>query len=656
MWRKLENSRRDGQGSPAVRGGVMTDPSHARPRIGLAALLLLVLLIPHAAAQTPSEHEQHHPPPSPTAPTNQPPSPSMPSQPESPMSGMMRLPPLPPQALYPSLMALPELTPEVRAQLEALANERLRTGTALMLTAVERLTAAAGNNDPSAMQAAASEIREGLAQIETAAGTRRALAARRAPRDIALDWFRREMSLVPPAAAPMPRGPLGLTWFHTISMLILVAFAVTMVTFYFHKMRRAAALLTALAKEPGPASGGTAPPADEGSGGLPVGVSRPAPPQTAPPADRADARPAVWSGLPRVVAIVPETSDVTAFRLAMPDSGELPFRHFPGQYVNLFVDIDGKVTRRAYTIASSPTHPQYIEITAKREPFGVASGHLHERIQMGDALRIEGPHGYFVFTGSEADSVVLIGGKAGITPLMSIIRYLTHQAWRGDIVLLYACKTASDVICRDELASLQRRHPNLHVVTTLTREEMLGMRTGRVTAALLAEFVSDIATRRVHICGPRPMIDAVKQMLAEAGVRPAQITTENFGTETRSPAAAAMRAVPPSPPDASPPALPGHVAAVRSTHTISTAPTVTFARSQKTVPAIRENTVLDVAEVAGLEIDSACPSGTCGSCKVRLRSGDVTMEVDDALEPEDRAVNVILACQAKPSSDVVVEA
>ena len=67
-------------------------------------------------------------------------------------------------------------------------------------------------------------------------------------------------------------------------------------------------------------------------------------------------------------------------------------------------------------------------------------------------------------------------------------------------------------------------------------------------------------------------------------------------------------------------------------------------------------TLLDIAELAGVDIDSACRSGTCGSCKVPLQSGHVTMEVDDALDAEDKALNLILACQAKPVGDVVVEA
>ena len=625
-------------------------------RSGLAVLLVLTVNV-ITGAQTPAEHEEHHPQAPETNPSparDQPSPPSPPTQQGGDMNDMMRLPPLPPQAIYPSLMALPELTPKLRAELERAADEQMKSGTALMLAALQRMTQAAAANDYSAMQEAAAQVREGLAQFESGTSTRRALAERRTPRDIALNWFRTEMNLLPLDTTRAPRGPFGLTWFHVISMVILVAFAGTMVTLYFHKMRRAEALLAALAKS-GP-EGGSSPPSGTIAGGRSpdsaAGSAGPPSPQGS--ARVAQVRP-VWEGELRVTAIVPETADVTTFRLATPDGGPLPFHHLPGQYLNLLVDIDGNTTKRAYTIASAPGHETYVEITAKREPFGVVSGYLHDRMQLGDHLRMNAPHGSFVFTGVEADDVVLIGGGVGITPLMSIIRHLTDQGWGGEIVLLYSCKTASDVIYRDELQSLQRGHSNLRVVLTLTREEVPGVRAGRLNAALLADTVPGIAARRVHVCGPPPMIAAVKQMLAELRVPANQIKTENFGTETRSPAAVAARVVPPAPPEAAPAALPGHVG-VAAAPQGDAVPAITFSRSKKTIPAMPDKTVLDIAELAGVDIDSACRSGTCGSCKVPLQTGRVTMAVEDALEPEDRALNLILACQAKPVGAVVVEA
>ncbi len=84
--------------------------------------------------------------------------------------------------------------------------------------------------------------------------------------------------------------------------------------------------------------------------------------------------------------------------------------------------------------------------------------------------------------------------------------------------------------------------------------------------------------------------------------------------------------------------------------------TITFKNSGKTAQwdGSHEN-LLELAEENGIEIDTECEAGVCGTCKVRLLSGDVEMEVDDGLEDEDREQNMILPCVAVPKSDIVLE-
>ena len=94
----------------------------------------------------------------------------------------------------------------------------------------------------------------------------------------------------------------------------------------------------------------------------------------------------------------------------------------PGQFVSLTVRPEGEPVTRSYTIASSPTQPDYCEITVKREDQGVVSGYLHQLVHVGELLQIMGPAGRFTFTEPDGDSVVLIAGGVGVTPFMSIIR------------------------------------------------------------------------------------------------------------------------------------------------------------------------------------------------------------------------------------------
>src|SRR5262245_24529569 len=160
----------------------------------------------------------------------------------------------PAKELYPSLMTLPELTPERRAEVERQADERMRSGTALLSRALDRLAGATPANDYAAMQEATAQMREGLALFESGLAARRALAEGKAPRDIALQWFKREMNLVSPGEPERRVGPFGLSWFHFFLMVVLVGFAAAMLWMYFRKMRRAADLLKRLT-DSGPVAG-----------------------------------------------------------------------------------------------------------------------------------------------------------------------------------------------------------------------------------------------------------------------------------------------------------------------------------------------------------------------------------------------------------------
>jgi ferredoxin-NADP reductase/DMSO/TMAO reductase YedYZ heme-binding membrane subunit len=377
---------------------------------------------------------------------------------------------------------------------------------------------------------------------------------------------------------------------------------------------------------------------------------RVAPPATTP------ARSKSWAGQLRVVQVFEETSEVRTFRLtSVAGTTPLPFDFLPGQFLSLTLLIDGQRVRRSYTIASAPTRTGYCELTVKRESRGLASRHLHEAVKAGDLLEVRGPAGRFTFTGAEAGSIVLVAGGVGITPLMAQIRYLTDLSWPGDIYLVLSVKTERDIIFRDELDALQRRHPNLHVTVTLTRADgsaWSGER-GRITSALLARAVPQIATRRVHVCGPTEMTDPARQMLRDLGVPDESIRVESFASPSRGAVSTAAPAIGErADATVTPAATPGEVAKVGEAGET----TVTFARSGKTAAVAAGQTVLEAAEALGIKINYECRAGICGQCKTALLAGHVVMDAQDALDAMDRASNLILCCQARCIDQVVVEA
>lgn len=552
----------------------------------------------------------------------------------------------PPRELYPEMMRLEAIPPEQRDQLLSRARERRTEGSRRLADGLEAIDQAIRTGDAVALTDALAEARAGLDELESGLATSQAIEAGAEPRTVALSWFRDQLRIgaTDPAAPP---GPFGLGWFHAFAMSLLALFAVVMIAMYFHKMRRAAALLSALTGSSGPPPPST-PPAASPAVGSPVAESSTPPPSS----PLANASP--FDGLRktgacgrckdpcsvrvRVARIFEETSGVKTFRLVPLEEGPLPFDFLPGQFLNVIVPADGAkpaTTKRSYTIASSPTQAAHCEITVKREPDGVVSRYLHDSIREGSEIRISAPYGRFSFTGSEAESIVLIGGGVGITPLMSVIRYLTDRSWPGEIVLFFCFRTPADFIFREELERLQRRHANLRVIATASKSEgtAWGGRTGRLSAELVREIVPDIATRLVHLCGPKAMMDATRAFLLDLGVPRERIRFESFGPAT---------------PLLAPKPIDAVVAA--------TLPTISFARSKKSAPLPPDRTVLDIAESVGVEIEWSCRSGTCGSCVVKLLSGEVSMEVEDGLDDEDRAAGMILACQARATANIAVEA
>jgi len=557
--------------------------------------------------------------------------------------------------IYPSLMTLPALTAEKRAEIEALASQQISEGMGRLAIGDESLHRAtrAGNN--AVMQESVGMMHEGLDELGAGIAARRVLSEGKAPRNLALDWFKREMSLASPIASEEPRTLLGVTLFHLFTMALLIAFALAMLAMYFFKMRRAAALFGRLDPDNGPPPPGGLPPPSaptSSSPAAPPSPAAPAPgtpvasalPPAGPAAVSASQTPSAppltanWRGQLRIGSIVAETPNVKTFRL-LPSSGNslMPFTFVPGQFLNVAFGIGGARMNRSYSFSSSPTQRDHVDLTIRREPRGAVSRHINDLLKVGDQIEAGGPVGRFTFTGTEADSIVLIGGGVGITPMMSITRYLTERSWAGDIFFIYVCRTPTDFMFANEVAALQRVNPKLHVAVTMSRPEGTDWKgpRGHLTKELLMQTVPNIASRRIHLCGPPSMMESTKTILAELGVPLDQVKTEAFGATKPTPAAPGTTAKPIAP---------------------ASGPLVTFSKNNKSAKIHIDQTVLELSEELGIGIEFSCRVGTCGICKVKMTSGEVEMAVEDALDADDKANNIILACQAKPKGDIAVEA
>lgn len=549
-------------------------------------------------------------------------------------------------AFFSQLLAFPKLDEAARQRVASQASERVAGGLAMINAAASegaRATTIAERLD------AARRLREGTDMFRAGSVAQGALGGLEPPREVGLTWFRDQLDIDETSSGHASHW-FGISPSHLLLMVFLALVSATLIALQMFRLRRIGAIVGAAGKTPVPAGPAAAPAvvAKLAVPPAPEAVTL-APSNAAAPAGASLRKPKSWAGQLRVVQIVRETPTALTFRLADPAADRLPFDFLPGQFLQVEVEPEaGKAARRSYTIASSPTQRAYVELTVKREEQGVVSRHLHDKVVAGDLLKVSGPFGAFTFTGTDAESIVLIAGGVGITPMMSVLRYLTDTAWKGEIFFLYGARSTEEFIFREEIERLEQRFPNLHVIATMQRSPgtvWLGPE-GPITKEMILAAVPDIASRRIHMCGPPAMMGAMRTELAELGVPEAQLHTEAFGPASLPAHPEELEVVP------APPPAPEHTAEP------AVAPgTVTFSVSGVSAALPANETVLEAAEGAGVEIPYACRAGTCGACVVKLLKGEVTMEVETGLAPADKAQGYVLACQAKGTgTPLVVEA
>lgn len=332
-----------------------------------------------------------------------------------------------------------------------------------------------------------------------------------------------------------------------------------------------------------------------------------------------------------VLAVVDETPTIRTIRLARPDG----FEFEPGQFLTVRVRVDGHEYARCYSLSSAPEARGYLEVSVRRQ--GLVSNALHASMRPGSTLSIKGPLGQFKYPSDDDRPLVLLAGGIGITPLVSMLRHMVASAPTRPVTLLYAARSEEDFAFRDELAGLARRHPQfrLHLAVSggVGGPDLYA---GHIDEALLRATVPDLSHSICFICGPAPMIESMKTLLASAGVPPGQIRHEVFNA-----AVAVSAEAPPKAPSA------------RSSSRAA-AYEMTCARVGKRVRIGAGQTLLEAAEAADVPVESLCRAGVCGTCRVHVDAGDVTCD-SDTLGPEDQEQGFVLACVTTVRSDCTVD-
>lgn len=352
----------------------------------------------------------------------------------------------------------------------------------------------------------------------------------------------------------------------------------------------------------------------------------------------------VWEGQNTqlyVTEIIPETHDSYTFRF----QGDplCRFVYYPGQFCTLVLDIDGKKVVRSYTISSTPSRPYSLEITVKRVPGGLVSNWLPDNLRVGSKVEISGPRGKFrMEPGKVPPKVLLLGAGSGVTPAMSMARWLCDVAADVDINFFNSVRSPNDIIFEKEIEMMTQRFKLFSASNvTSTRESSKAWTglSGRVSRKMFELLVPDLHEREVFMCGPEGYMEAVKGILRDLDFNMSKLHLESFGgvrTSKDKPAPVGTTA------ESSEAAATGDL-------------DVQFARSGKSVKSSSSAVLLDIAEENDVEIGYACRMGSCGECKAKVLEGDVDMESDDGLEEADKKQGYVLTCVAKPKTNVVLD-
>ncbi|MGW4534210.1 ferredoxin reductase [Nocardia sp. NPDC004340] len=260
--------------------------------------------------------------------------------------------------------------------------------------------------------------------------------------------------------------------------------------------------------------------------------------------------------------------------------------HVAGQYVQIGVVIDGVRHTRCYSpVNADGRRDRHIELTVKAHPQGLVSNYLHDNAIPGMVVDLEPAAGVFHLPATRPEAVVLISGGSGITPVLSMLRTLANEGYRGRILFLHYNRSPEFVPHREELEAIAMQHGNVRVEFRYP-ETQRHANFGYDELEALAPW---FPTAQTYLCGPPGLMNAVRTVYEAEQLGP-RLHSEEFTLTTA--------VVDPSDAEGK----------------------VTFSGSG----VVAENTgetLLEQAEAAGLNPEYGCRMGICFSCTAVKRSG-----------------------------------
>ncbi len=343
----------------------------------------------------------------------------------------------------------------------------------------------------------------------------------------------------------------------------------------------------------------------------------------------------------------PETDSAVCLTFKVPAELKNTFAFTQGQYLTLQATINGEDIRRSYSICSG-VDDNKLQVAVKRIDGGVFSNFVNDSLSANDVIEVMPPQGNFhtPLAANQHKKYMCICAGSGITPMLSIVKSILSREPNSTVTLLYGNRNSSTVMFKEELGFLKNRYlQRFNWLNILSREEqdaevLFGRLNNKKGAELQAAHMIDIPTTdEFFLCGPESMISEVSRGLRASGIDESQIHYELFYASAE---------------DAQTVTEKHHNRAREYAGQVSDVQVKVSGRTTYLELTADGENILDAAMNAGADLPYSCKGGVCATCKARLLEGNVEMDLNHSLSPEETEKGMILTCQAHPISEKVV--
>lgn len=344
----------------------------------------------------------------------------------------------------------------------------------------------------------------------------------------------------------------------------------------------------------------------------------------------------------KIKDIYKETEDCSVVSFEIPSEISKDYQYRQGQHLTLKAIIDGEDVRRSYSLCSSPIDGEW-KVAVKEIPGGKFSTFVNRELQKGDTLEVMTPSGQFgVETVTDTPkNYLFFAAGSGITPVLSMIKTHLSVEPHSTCKLFYVNRTAKSIIFKEELEQLRNQFfGRFEIYYFLTKERRdIELFNGRFDdekmQVLIKSFIDIPDTSEVFLCGPEKMVNYVSNYLVEAGLPKELVHFELFVTGLSDEDIKRAERL-----------------AQQNVEGVE----VIIVDGGKEFAFTMTNdydNILDAALGAGADLPFACKGGVCSTCKCEVLEGAVEMKINYALDEKEVAQNLVLSCQAVPTTENV---